>query len=106
MRCSNLVARCEGEFGSGAGQRELWAFGGQSGFGFGTQYHRRNSIEFRDRAGKASEFVKQVFLSGKGEIEVLDVPVPGRSSNMVLVKSAFSVISTGTEGAAVSRRGG
>ncbi len=50
--------------------------------------------------------MKQVFLSGKGEIEVLDVPVPGRSSNMVLVKSAYSVISTGTEGAAVSRRGG
>ncbi|MEW5961604.1 MAG: zinc-binding alcohol dehydrogenase, partial [Chloroflexota bacterium] len=50
--------------------------------------------------------MKQVFLSGKGEIEVFEVPVPGRLSNAVLVKNAFSLISTGTEAAAVSRRGG
>ncbi|MFN8488768.1 MAG: bi-domain-containing oxidoreductase [Caldilineaceae bacterium] len=50
--------------------------------------------------------MKQVFLSGKGEIEVFDVPIPGRMSGSVLVRNAFSLISTGTEGAAISRRGG
>lgn len=50
--------------------------------------------------------MKQVVLSGKGEIEVFDVPIPGRLSNAVLVRNAFSLISSGTEGAAVSRRGG
>lgn len=50
--------------------------------------------------------MKQVFLSGKGEVEVFDVPVPGRLANAVLVRNAFSLISPGTEGSAVSRRGG
>lgn len=50
--------------------------------------------------------MKQVFLSGKGEVEVFDVPIPGRIPNAALVKTAFSLISTGTEGSAVSSRGG
>ena len=49
--------------------------------------------------------MKQVFLSGKGEIAVFDVPVPGHLPNAVLVRNAFSLISTGTEGTAISRRG-
>jgi len=50
--------------------------------------------------------MKQVFLSGKGEIEVLDVPVPRCLPGAVLVRNAYSLISTGTEGAAVPRQGG
>ena len=50
--------------------------------------------------------MKQVFISGKGEIDVLDAPVPGPLPNSILVRNAFSVISKGTEGAAVSNRGG
>ncbi len=50
--------------------------------------------------------MKQVFLSGKGEIEVFDVPIPGRMHDSVLVRNAFSVISSGTEGASVSEHGG
>lgn len=46
--------------------------------------------------------MKQVFLSGKGQIEVLDVPVPGRLKDSILVKNAFSLISTGTESSAVT----
>ncbi len=50
--------------------------------------------------------MKQVFLSGKGEIEVFDVPIPGRMRDSVLVRNAFSAISSGTEGASVSEHGG
>jgi predicted dehydrogenase len=50
--------------------------------------------------------VKQVFLSGKGQIEVLDVPVPNRLHHSVLVRNAYSLISPGTEGAAVTAHGG
>lgn len=50
--------------------------------------------------------MKQVFFSGGGDVEVLDVPVPGWLNNAALVRNAFSLISTGTEGAAVSRRSG
>lgn len=50
--------------------------------------------------------MKQVFLSGKGEVEVFDVPVPGRIPHAALIKNACSLISTGTEGSAVSARGG
>ncbi len=50
--------------------------------------------------------MKQVFLSGKGEISVFDVPLPGRLPNSLLVRNLYSLISTGTESAAVSRRGG
>ena len=50
--------------------------------------------------------MKQVFLSGKGGIEVLDVPPPGYLPRSILVKNAFSLISTGTESSAVSRGGG
>lgn len=50
--------------------------------------------------------MKQVFLSGKGQIEVIDVPVPGKLRNSILVRNAFSVISSGTEGAAVTKHGG
>lgn len=50
--------------------------------------------------------MKQIFVSGKGQVEVFDVPVPGRLRNSVLVRTAFSVISSGTEGASVSSRPG
>ncbi len=50
--------------------------------------------------------MKQVFASGKGEITVIDVPGPGRMKGAILVKNAFSVISSGTEGAEVSKRSG
>ena len=46
--------------------------------------------------------MKQVFLSGQGQIEVFEVPVPSKVNNSVLVRNAFSLISTGTEGAAVT----
>jgi predicted dehydrogenase/threonine dehydrogenase-like Zn-dependent dehydrogenase len=50
--------------------------------------------------------MKQVFVSGKGQVEVFDVPVPGRLRDSVLVRNAFSAISTGTEGASVSSKSG
>lgn len=50
--------------------------------------------------------MKQVFLGGDGQIEVLDAPVPGRLRDAVLVRNSCSLISSGTEGAAVTRRGG
>ncbi len=50
--------------------------------------------------------MKQVFLSGRGQIEVLEAPVPGRLQDGILVRAAFSVISAGTEGAAVTRNSG
>lgn len=50
--------------------------------------------------------MKQVFLTGKGGVEVLEVPAPGRLRESVLVRNVFSVISTGTEGAAVTARHG
>ena len=50
--------------------------------------------------------MKQVFLSGAGQIEVLDVPVPGRLGGSALIRTAYSLISSGTESAAVTSRGG
>lgn len=50
--------------------------------------------------------MKQVFASGRGEIKVVDVPGPRRMKGAILVKNAFSVISSGTEGAEVSKRSG
>lgn len=50
--------------------------------------------------------MKQVLLSGKGQIEVFDAPVPARRRGGVLVRTAFSVISAGTEGAAVTKKEG
>ena len=50
--------------------------------------------------------MKQVFLSGDGQVEVNDVPVPGRMTGAVLVQNAYSLISTGTEGAALTKHGG
>lgn len=50
--------------------------------------------------------MKQVFLSGQGEIAVLDSPVPGRLQGSILVRNRYSLISSGTEGAAVTRNSG
>jgi len=50
--------------------------------------------------------MKQIFLSGQGQIEVFDVPVPSKLTKSVLVRNAYSLISTGTEGAAVTSRRG
>ncbi len=50
--------------------------------------------------------MKQVFLSGDGQVELNDVPLPGRMHGAVLVQNAYSLISTGTEGAALTKHGG
>ena len=50
--------------------------------------------------------MKQVFLSGTGEVKLFDVPIPARIRDSVLVRNAFSVISSGTESTIVSRSGG
>lgn len=50
--------------------------------------------------------MKQVFLSGNGEVHVLDTPLTTRVPDSVLVQNAFSLISSGTEGAAVSKSKG
>lgn len=50
--------------------------------------------------------MKQVFLSGDGQPQVLDVPVPGALSDGVLVRNAYSLISTGTEGTALAGHSG
>lgn len=50
--------------------------------------------------------MKQIFLSGQGQIEVFDVPVPSKLKKSVLVKNSYSLISTGTEGAAVTSKRG
>lgn len=50
--------------------------------------------------------MKQVFLSGQGQVDVIEAPVPGRLSGGILVRNAFSLISAGTEGAAVTRSEG
>lgn len=47
--------------------------------------------------------MKQVLLSGKGEVEVFDVPVPLRAPGGALVRTRYSLISSGTEGAAVAK---
>lgn len=50
--------------------------------------------------------MKQVFLSGQGQVEVFDAPVPGRFRGSILVRNAYSLISAGTEGAAVTKERG
>jgi predicted dehydrogenase/threonine dehydrogenase-like Zn-dependent dehydrogenase len=50
--------------------------------------------------------MKQVFSSGKGEVEVFEVPIPARVHDSVLVRNAFSIISSGTEGVSVSKKRG
>src|SRR5438094_1556071 len=50
--------------------------------------------------------MKQVFLVGRGQIEVVDAPVPARLLESVLVRNECSLISAGTEAAAVTKRSG
>lgn len=50
--------------------------------------------------------MKQVFLSGGGEISVFEVPIPARLRDSILVRNHHSLISSGTEGKAVSRHRG
>ncbi len=50
--------------------------------------------------------MKQAFLTGRGKIEVAEVPVPARLVDSVLVRNVCSLISTGTESAAVTSRSG
>lgn len=50
--------------------------------------------------------MKQIFLSGQGQIEVLDAPIPGRFQGGVLIGNGYSLISAGTEGAAITRNSG
>ena len=50
--------------------------------------------------------MKQIFVDGKGGVHVLDVPAPSLFPGSVLIRTVASLISQGTEGAAVSRRSG
>ncbi|WP_417736882.1 bi-domain-containing oxidoreductase [Rosistilla oblonga] len=50
--------------------------------------------------------MQQVLLAGTGQIEVYDVPIPLRVHKGVLVRNAYSLISSGTESAAVTRQKG
>ncbi|WP_422475643.1 bi-domain-containing oxidoreductase [Endozoicomonas sp. ALB032] len=50
--------------------------------------------------------MKQVFLSGQGQVDVIEAPVPQKLRGGILVRNAFSLISTGTEGAAVTQSTG
>jgi predicted dehydrogenase len=50
--------------------------------------------------------MKQVFLTGQGQTAVLDVPAPAPASGRVLVRNQYSLISSGTEGTAVTRNDG
>jgi predicted dehydrogenase/threonine dehydrogenase-like Zn-dependent dehydrogenase len=50
--------------------------------------------------------MKQVFVDGKGEVHLLDVPVPSKIHASILVRTERSLISQGTEGAAISTHGG
>jgi predicted dehydrogenase/threonine dehydrogenase-like Zn-dependent dehydrogenase len=50
--------------------------------------------------------MKQIFVSVGGAVEILDVPVPGPLPGSILVQTVRSLISSGTESAAVSKRGG
>ncbi|ABC78482.1 Gfo/Idh/MocA family oxidoreductase [Syntrophus aciditrophicus] len=50
--------------------------------------------------------MKQVFISGQGQIDIIDVPIPSLLSGGILVHNAYSLISAGTEGAAVTKHSG
>ena len=50
--------------------------------------------------------MKQVFLSGQGQVDIIETPVPQKLPGGILVRNAFSLISAGTEGAAVTRSSG
>ncbi len=50
--------------------------------------------------------MKQVLLSGRGQPEVLDVPAPHLGRGCALVRNVYSLISTGTEGAAITKNTG
>jgi predicted dehydrogenase/threonine dehydrogenase-like Zn-dependent dehydrogenase len=50
--------------------------------------------------------MKQVFLVGSGQVEVVEAPVPARLLDSVLVRNECSLISAGTEAAAVTKRSG
>ncbi len=50
--------------------------------------------------------MKQIFLSGQGQVDIFDSPVPGRLHGGILVRNAYSLISAGTEGAAVTKSDG
>ncbi|MDD2854369.1 MAG: zinc-binding dehydrogenase, partial [Desulfuromonadaceae bacterium] len=50
--------------------------------------------------------MKQIFISGQGQIDIFDAPLPSRLTGGILVSNAYSLISAGTEGAAVTKRSG
>jgi len=50
--------------------------------------------------------MKQVFLSGEGQTVLMDAALPGAIRDGALVRNAYSLISTGTEGHALTKRGG
>lgn len=50
--------------------------------------------------------MKQILFTGTGAVEVCDVPVPAPLPRSILVQTVYSLISTGTESAALSTYGG
>lgn len=50
--------------------------------------------------------MKQIMITGQGDIEIIDVPVPGKIPNSVLVRNSYSLISSGTERSAVTKYSG
>lgn len=50
--------------------------------------------------------MKQILFTGKGQVEVCDVPVPAPLPRSALVRTMYSLISTGTEGASVAKHPG
>jgi predicted dehydrogenase/threonine dehydrogenase-like Zn-dependent dehydrogenase len=54
---------------------------------------------------KGSE-IRQIFLGGDGQPVLLNAPVPRLIANSVLIETTYSLISTGTERAALTKRSG
>lgn len=50
--------------------------------------------------------MKQILFTGKGQVEVCQVPMPAVLPRSALIQTSFSLISTGTEGALLSMHGG
>lgn len=50
--------------------------------------------------------MRQVVVSGAGEVQVVEVPRPAPVSGCILVRNVYSLISSGTEGASVSTHSG
>ena len=50
--------------------------------------------------------MRQIFLGGDGQPQMIETPVPGILTDSALIETSYSLISSGTEGAAITSRGG